>query len=230
MSTETVTVYIEGNIGSGKSTLTPILAEDLKAEFILEPVSVWETVRGSDGLSILDKFYSSMERYAYAFQSFAFLSRLQMLRDIDDTQLTLVERSIYADRNVFAANCYEDNILDPVEWQVYEQWFDWCAHHVPCHVRDDQSIFMYVRTTPATCMDRIRERGRPAEERIQLDYLERLHIKHENWLFNNEQLDVIVIDGDQDADSVFINARDALQSRFREGRVHRSADTRIDTR
>ena len=207
-----MTVYIEGNIGSGKSTLTPILADALKAEFILEPVSVWEEVKDSNGTSILDKFYSSMERYAYAFQSFAFLSRLQMLNNINETQLTLVERSIYADRNVFAENCYEDTILDPLEWQVYEKWFDWCEHRVPCHVRDDQAIFLYLRTDPAICMDRIRERGRPAEEHIKLDYLERLHKKHEEWLCSNDRLNVVIIDGNCDADVVVTNAISALQS------------------
>ena len=218
MCTETTTIYIEGNIGSGKSTLAPTLAKALNAEFILEPVSVWQDVKDVDGLSILDKFYSSMQRYAYTFQSFAFLSRLQTLKDIHETQLTIVERSIYADRNVFAENCFEEGILEPIEWQVYEQWFEWCKHHVPCHVRDDKAIFLYVRTDPTICMERICERGRPSEEHIPLGYLRRLHQKHEDWLNTSSDLNVVIIDGDRDADSVLKAATSVLQQTL----VHRT--------
>lgn len=196
----TPVVYIEGNIGSGKSTLVPILAEKLGVGFSLEAVGEWNKVKDSNGVTMLAKFYSSMERYAYAFQSLAFLSRVEAIDNFDDKENTIVERSIYADREVFAKNCMESGILDSAEWEIYCKWFDWCHAHIPAHVKSDNCLFVYIRASPEVCLERIRIRNRKGEEDIDLSYLQSVHDKHEQWL--NSLPNAIIVNGNVPTDKV----------------------------
>ena len=76
---------IEGNIGSGKSTLMENLKKTYKNNsqviFLKEPVDEWENIKDSNGVTILQKFYADQEKYSFAFQMMAYVSRLNVLRD-----------------------------------------------------------------------------------------------------------------------------------------------------
>ena len=78
---------IEGNIGSGKSTLVKILKEQLftangkKIIFLQEPVDEWESIKDESGESILEKFYSNQQKYAFSFQMMAYISRISLLKN-----------------------------------------------------------------------------------------------------------------------------------------------------
>ena len=78
-------VSIEGNIGSGKSTLLAKLretyADDANIVFLKEPVDEWEKITDENGVTILEKFYADQEKYSFAFQMMAYVSRLKVLRD-----------------------------------------------------------------------------------------------------------------------------------------------------
>ena len=77
-------LFIEGNIGAGKSTLLKRLAEEMPSwQCILEPLDTWRSLVDSDGINVLDWFYKDPTKYAYAFQSFAFFSRVMLLKQID---------------------------------------------------------------------------------------------------------------------------------------------------
>ena len=207
-------VYIEGNIGSGKSTLVPILAEKIGAGYSLEAVGEWNKVTDSEGETMLSKFYSSMERYAYAFQSLAFLSRVEAIDKFDDKETTIVERSIYADMEVFAKNCMESGILDSAEWKIYCKWFNWCHDHIPAHVKSENCLFVYVRTSPEVCLQRIKIRDRSGEEDIGIKYLQSVHDKHEQWLSNMPN--VVVVDGNVSTDKVVAAIVKQLSAKFKD--------------
>ena len=75
-------VSIEGNIGSGKSTLLENLRNHYSQNdyviFLREPVSDWEKIKDSEGNTILKKFYAEQEKYSFAFQMMAYISRLKI--------------------------------------------------------------------------------------------------------------------------------------------------------
>ena len=74
---------IEGNIGSGKSTLIDILRKENKLKnvvYLEEPVKVWETITNKEGVTILEKFYKNQEKYSFSFQMMAYISRLSELK------------------------------------------------------------------------------------------------------------------------------------------------------
>jgi deoxyadenosine/deoxycytidine kinase len=89
LATVRMLVYIEGNIGTGKTTFLNMLnyylkefeSLDLDARIVLEPVDEWMDTKDSDGNNILQKFYKNQERYSYIFQMNSFISRVKKIND-----------------------------------------------------------------------------------------------------------------------------------------------------
>ena len=71
---------IDGNIGSGKSTIVRqlkiLLEHDQNIIFLEEPVNEWSEIKSNDGTTILEKFYTNQDKYAFSFQMMAYISRL----------------------------------------------------------------------------------------------------------------------------------------------------------
>lgn len=183
-------LIVEGNMGAGKSTFLTILKKRLDLDIIYEPTDKWQNV-GADG-NILDLFYKDTKRWAYTFQSFAFITRVQAVLDAmkrkDAKKLQVLERSVYCDRFCFAKNCYESGTMTALEWQMYKDWFTWLVESYT--QRPDG--FIYLKTEPKTCYDRMKKRDRNEERSVPFSYLELLNKKHEDWLIDKtETIDYI---------------------------------------
>jgi len=136
--------------------------------------------------NLLDLFYSDTPRWAYSFQSYALLSRMRLqrrpmpkrMRKVKDPVL-FYERSLYTDRYIFAKNCAETNLMNPLEWEIYSDWSDYLLDTVgDVHVHG----VIYLRCTPDVSYQRLGKRGRPEEKGVTKDYLTQLYNKHEAWL------------------------------------------------
>jgi deoxyadenosine/deoxycytidine kinase len=173
---------LEGNIGAGKSTLLKILKETLNIDIIDEPIDKWQNVDGQENL--LDLFYKDTKRWAYTFQSYAFISRVQAIFDSSkrpgSSPTQILERSVFSDRFCFAKNAYEAGLMSDLEWQIYKDWFEWL---VGSYMPKPQG-FIYLRTTPHVSHARLTKRNRHEESSVALDYMEALHKKHEDWLIH----------------------------------------------
>ena len=185
----TLLLSIEGNIGSGKSTLVTKLKENYKNNkdicFLDEPVSEWEKIQDSQGKSMLEKYYGNQEKYAFAFQMMAYISRLAPLRKAlkENYKVIITERSVYTDKMVFAKMLYDDKKIEDVEYQIYNNWFNEFLNDIPIpHI-------VYVQTNPEIAKARVDKRARKGET-IPLEYLTNCHNYHENWLTNNNYLDI----------------------------------------
>ncbi len=187
IESETSLFVIEGNIGAGKTTFLRILKENLAVDIIHEPTDKWQNVAGSGNL--LDLFYKESKRWAYTFQSFAFITRVEAIVEklkIANANVTqILERSVYSDRFCFAKNCYESGTMTALEWQIYKDWFKWLVESYT----QKPTGFIYLKTDPKVCYERMVKRDRSEESAVPLDYLELLHKKHEDWLIN--KVDVI---------------------------------------
>lgn len=194
-------VSIEGNIGAGKSSFLKILQEKYKdcddIMFIQEPVDLWETVKDSkDGKNILQKYYMNPIKYAFAFQVLAFTTRLQLLkRAIQDAgancKVILMERSLDADHRIFAKMLLEDNILEPIEFQIYETM----ANEELKNYSVDKIIWL--NTSSEECMRRIHTRNRIGEENISNNYLQKCDACHREWLNTDTGFVFILNEEDQ---------------------------------
>lgn len=196
-------VSIEGNIGSGKSTFLENLKKHYKSNehivFLREPVDEWEKIKDKNGNTMLQKFYADQEKYSFAFQMMAYISRLSILRDTIKKHegkdiIIITERSLYTDKYVFAKMLYDQGKIEEVTYQIYLHWFDEFAKDYPV------SNVIYVNAAPQKCYERIHKRARPGEEIIPLSYLEDCHKYHEEFLDqkNGFVTEKMVLDGNID--------------------------------
>ena len=175
---------IEGNIGSGKSTLVSILqsnSNDKPIVFLLEPVDEWETIKDAEGNTMLQKFYSDQEKYSFPFQMMAYISRLALLKktvEKNQDAIIITERSLYTDKFVFAKMLYASNMIEDVNYQIYLKWFDTFAKDYPI------TGIIYVSSSPDTCKERIQKRSRDGEDTISIDYLAKCNEYHDSMIYN----------------------------------------------
>jgi deoxyadenosine/deoxycytidine kinase len=178
-------LIVEGNIGAGKSTFLKMLDTYLDVQVVYEPDKKWQNV--ADGESLLDKFYTDTKRWAYTFQTYAFVTRVveqKMSAEKNPTTAQVIERSVYADRYCFAQNCYEMGLMSSLEWKLYQEWFSWLVDNYTVK----PTGFIYLRAEPEICYERIAKRSRAAEKGVAFDYIKMLHQKHEEWLIDRKNL------------------------------------------
>jgi deoxyadenosine/deoxycytidine kinase len=185
-------ISIEGNIGSGKSTLIKKLRQLPEFQngftFLPEPVDEWNTIKDSDGITILEKYYSDQKKYAFSFQMMAYISRLKQLNDSKKSSIIITERCLYTDRNIFAKMLHDTGMIEEIEYSIYLKWFEYFIENL------NDIKFIYVRSDPDVCSDRITLRNRKGEN-ISIEYLSNCHHYHEKWLNNEKEL--LVLDGNE---------------------------------
>ena len=202
-------ISIEGNIGSGKSTLIDILKNTNKNIIYLpEPVNIWNEIKDTSGVSILEKYYKDQQRYAFSFQMMAYITRLSLIRktlkSAPEDCIIITERSIYTDREIFAKMLYDAGKIESIEYSIYLRWFDEFSETV-------LNGIIYIQTTPETCLTRINLRNRKGEESIPLSYLEDCHRYHEDWINNTPN--VLYFDGQPEySDNTILKITDFINS------------------
>jgi deoxyadenosine/deoxycytidine kinase len=191
-------IIVEGNIGVGKTTYLKMLKDfpDEELDVNVEPLSIWK------GLGLLDSFYADQKRWAYTFQSTAFVTRFSVaaqLRKHSDG-VRILERSVFADNKCFASTQYEMGNMNEMEWHAYSMWYEVMVNKFPDILNFDKII--YLRATPESCLHRINSRDRNAESKMDVNYLRALHAKYESWLFSPEMVDrVHIVDVEKDWES-----------------------------
>lgn len=180
-----MSLVVEGNIGAGKSTFLKLLNGYLDIQPVFEPHQKWQNVEGEN---LLDKFYKDTKRWAYTFQTYAFVSRViehaQSLK-MANKPILILERSVFSDRYCFAKNSFEMGVMNPLEWQLYKEWFGWLVYQYTTL----PTGFIYLQTDPTICYERMKVRSRSEESTVSLEYLKMLHEKHENWLVKKTGID-----------------------------------------
>ncbi len=193
-------ISIEGNIGTGKTTLINILKKKFGKKnnviFVEEPLNQWLNLKDKDGKNILGKFYEDQERWSYSFQMHAFITRSKdILRQNTDENVIIIERSVLTDCNVFAKLLYNSGKISEMEWQLYNEWFTWLTQHFES-VKPDK--FVYLRAEPEVSYQRMLKRTRDEENNVPLEYLQAVSEKHDEWLLNDDIENVITIDVNAD--------------------------------
>ena len=182
-------INIEGNIGCGKSTFIARLKEELKDRtdicILAEPVEEWLKIKDSQA-NILQHYYKDQKAYAFAFQMMAYISRLAILKEAIEHgyKYIITERCLDTDKHIFCQMLYDDGFINPIEFQIYNKWFD-------TFITKHEYKTIYLRCDPTIAYERVQIRSR-MEETISLDYLQKCHDYHDKWILNTEnQFDVI---------------------------------------
>jgi deoxyadenosine/deoxycytidine kinase len=187
--TQPIIISIEGNIGAGKSTILEELKSRMSGspdiKFVKEPVDIWETVTDEDGKTILEKFYENSKKYAFQFQVMALTTRLSLLRNTirenPDCKVIICERSVDADKQIFAKMLYNDGIISYIDYKIY------CLLSTE-HARDFiVDGYVYINADAEICHNRITKRSRTGESQIELEYLQKCKKYHDDWLENYKE-------------------------------------------
>jgi deoxyadenosine/deoxycytidine kinase len=193
----TITIRVEGNIGSGKTTaleqIRTLCANQVEVR--LEPLSEWTDCGGHNAL---DLQYQHPNQFCFLFQVLAISSMMNRARKSGPKYIIVEERSLKS-TNIFIRINYENSHISEVEHAVLQrQMSDALAVTKPRPVIDKE-ITVYIRTPPEVCLERIKKRGRPEERSIDPKLIYRLHELHEEWLMGKENTaehSVIVLNGE----------------------------------
>lgn len=190
----TFTVVLEGNIGCGKSTLLESLHTNKMVTVLPEPVQKWQNVKG---VNLFKLMVEDPKRWAYVFQNYVVSTLLEHHTLRVETPIKIIERSIFSARHCFMKILRENELIHPVEAEIFENWISFVKEKALANV----DLGIYVRSSPEVVLQRIKTRGRIEESAITLDYINRLHEKHEHWLTGNAWKDSFqelrIIDGDR---------------------------------
>ena len=192
-------VTIEGNIGSGKSTVINRLKELLKDNtnviFLDEPVSSWEKFVDKEGKSMIEKFYFDQKTYAFPFQIMAYSTRLIALRDAikeNPNAIIVTERSLYTDKYIFAKMMYDDGNISEIDYKIYSNMYE--------HFINDFKLkkVIYINSEPNVCYERIIKRNRKGED-IPITYLCSCDLYHRDMIIKEFKNNIIsYVDGNID--------------------------------
>lgn len=175
-------IAIAGNIGSGKTTLTKMLAKRFGWTPRFEPV---------DNNPYLADFYVDMKRWSFNLQVYFLNKRFKEVVEISKSDDTIIQdRTIFEDACIFAPNLHGMGMMSDRDFANYSDLFDLMISLV-----DLPDLMIYIRTSIPTLVSHIEKRGRDFEKSIRIDYLTGLNNRYENWI-KDYKGHLIIIDGD----------------------------------
>ncbi|HMQ67395.1 MAG TPA: deoxynucleoside kinase [Ignavibacteria bacterium] len=188
MKDKKVFVSIAGNIGSGKSSLTDLIAKDFNWKPYYEKVN--------DNPYLKD-FYADMNRWSFNLQVYFLSHRFKTHKEILSKKISVIQdRSIYEDAEIFALNLYKMGKMKKRDYDNYKKLFKEMAYFLK-----PPDLLIYLRSSLPKLVKQIKLRGRDFEQNINTGYLERLNESYEEWIckyslgkcliIENEKLDFV---------------------------------------
>ena len=176
-------IAIAGNIGSGKTTLTRLLAKQMKWKPYYESV---------DDNPYLDSFYDDMKRWSFNLQVYFLNSRFRQVVEIRKSDKTIIQdRTIYEDAYIFAPNLHQMNLMTTRDFDNCISLFELMSSFI-----EAPDLLIYLRASVSTLVSQIASRGRDYEESIRIDYLKKLNERYEEWITNYSHGKLLIIDVD----------------------------------
>ena len=176
-------IAIAGNIGSGKTTLTKLLAARYGWTPRFEPV---------DNNPYLEDFYHDMNRWSFNLQVYFLNKRFKEVVEISKSTDTIIQdRTIYEDACIFAPNLHDQGYMSDRDFKNYTDLFNLMMSFVKKPQR-----MIYIRSSIPTLVKHIEKRGRDYEKSIRIDYLTGLQKRYDDWLSTYDG-ELITIDGDK---------------------------------
>jgi len=176
-------IAVAGNIGSGKTTLTGMLAKHYKWEPHFEDI---------EHNPYLVDFYEDMPRWAFNLQIYFLNNRIKNLIDIrNGTDTVIQDRTIYEDAYIFAPNLFDMGLMTKRDFENYTSFFQ----NLKTLIKPPD-LLIYLRASVPALVDQIQKRGREYEENIRLDYLKRLNGFYNKWIDKYTDGPLLVIDVD----------------------------------
>jgi len=169
------TIFVEGIVGTGKSTFIDVIKGYPYVDALPEPVEKWTNLNGSDLLQLL---YDDPERWAATQESYVQLTLLEEhLRNVG--MVKVMERSVHSARYCFVEHFYQSGKQTKEEYAILDAWYNFLTPQFDLSA----DLIIYLQVDPVKVWERIKKRGRPEEAHLTLDFLQGLHRLHQDWLF-----------------------------------------------
>jgi deoxyadenosine/deoxycytidine kinase len=176
-------IAIAGNIGSGKTTLTGLLAKNYNWQPHYEDV---------DDNPYLNDFYDDMQRWSFNLQIYFLKTRFNQIVKIRQSGKTVVQdRTIYEDAYIFAPNLHAMGLMSIRDFESYTSLFELMSSLI-----QPPDLVIYLRASVPTLVNQIQKRGRKYENAIRLDYLRRLNERYEAWVTSYKLGKLLIVDVD----------------------------------
>lgn len=177
-------ITVAGNIGSGKTTLTKLLAKHFNW------IAQYEDVATNPYLA---SFYEDMQRWSFNLQVFFLNTRFRHIIDIRNRRRKTViqDRSIYEDAYIFAPNLHDMGLMSNRDYENYISLFKLINSLIQA-----PDLLIYLKASVPTLVAQIQKRGRPYEDMIRLDYLKNLNDRYNQWA-ENYKGNILIIDVDK---------------------------------
>lgn len=164
-------IAVAGNIGSGKTTLTGMLAK----HFGWEPM--YESVENNPYLA---SFYEDMQRWSFNIQVYFLNSRFRQVIELRKKKKDVIQdRTIYEDAYIFAPNLHDMQLMPTRDFENYTSLFELMTQFL-----EYPDLLIYLKADIPTLVAQINKRGREYENTIRIDYLQHLNEKYEKWISN----------------------------------------------
>jgi len=172
-------IVIEGNIGTGKTTLSTIIAERYKAHLVLE--------RFADN-PFLPKFYEDPDRYAFPLELSFLADRYNQLKEKFDS-INLFRKFMVADYCFAKSLIFASSTLGSDEYGLYRQMFYMIYGSLP-----KPDLIVYLHKKPDKLLEYIANRGRPYENNITAGYLKKIEESYFRFFKQNPDNKYVIID------------------------------------
>lgn len=176
-------IAIAGNIGSGKTTLTEMLAN----HYGWEPR--YEAVKSNPYIS---DYYKDIPRWSFPMEIFFLKERFRDLLDIAKAKNTIVQdRSIFEGVYVFTTNNHNMGNMDDRDFDTYMDLFESMMMRVKY-----PRLLVYLKASLPHLVKNIENRGRSYEKDMPIDYLENLNKLYDEFVLEKYKGTKLVIDVD----------------------------------
>lgn len=177
-------IAIAGNIGSGKTTLTRLLAKHYGWTPQYEDV---------DYNPYLSDFYNDMQRWSFNLQIYFLNSRFKGVVEIAKSSLNVIQdRTIYEDARIFAPNLHAMGLMSTRDFENYTSLFNLMLSLVK-----PPDLLIYLKSSVPNLVNQIQKRGREYEAGIRLDYLQGLNDLYDKWMDTYSDSKKLIINVDE---------------------------------
>ena len=176
-------IVIAGNIGSGKSTLTRLLAKHYGWTPRFESV---------DNNPYLEDYYHDIQRWSFNLEVYFLKERFRdMLAIAQSPDVIIQDRSIFEGVYVFMANNYAMGHLSDRDYRTYMELFEQMLSIIKL-----PDLMIYLRASVSHLVGNIQKRGRDYEQTMQLDYIENLNRRYDDFINNQYKGRVMIVNKD----------------------------------
>ena len=162
-------IGVAGNIGSGKTTLTRMLAEHYGWTPQYESVTY---------NPYLEDYYKDISRWSYNLETYFLAQRFRDVLDIAQSKEVIIQdRTLFEGVEIFVANNHDLGNLSDRDYDTYMQLFRLMMSMV-----SPPDLLIYLRCSVPHLVAQIQKRGRDYEQTMNLEYLTGLNDRYERWI------------------------------------------------